>query len=61
MYLILRNTLKDGKNSVDYFGPFPTEDRAKKYAESFADSNDVYTFEILPIIVPNCVQVKLMY
>lgn len=57
MYLITRWNVD---RTIDYFGPFPNEDRAKKYAESFEkETTKVYTVQ--PLIVPNCVTVKLNY
>lgn len=55
MYLIAR-TNEDGL--IDYFGPFPTINRAVEYANSFTNET---AFVVLPIIVPNCVTVKLNY
>lgn len=55
MYLIAR-TSKD--KLTDYFGPFPTESRAFEYASSFEAGS---AFQVLPIIVPNCVTVRLNY
>lgn len=54
MYLIIR--ISD--EGTDYFGPFPTEDRAREYAKSFENWKAIY---FVPLIVPNCVQVKLVY
>lgn len=42
----------------EFFGPFPTEERANEYGNSFEHDTK---FLIVPLIVPNCVQVKLMY
>jgi hypothetical protein len=53
MYLIIRRN-KD--ETEDYFGPFPTYDRAIKYAEQF---ETIFAIELL--IVPNCVTVTLNY
>lgn len=55
MFLIIR-TSTDGEE--DYFGPFPTEERAKEYSLSF-DNECEYLIE--PLIVPNCVSIKLNY
>lgn len=54
MYLIVRY---NAEVVTDYFGPFPSEARAHKYAEQFEDKR----YAIVPLIVPNCVQVKLVY
>lgn len=43
----------------EYFGPFPNEDRARRYAD--AGGWDPSMTDILPLIVPNCVAVKLNY
>lgn len=56
MYLICA-WVNDG-DTPDYFGPFPTEERAKEYATSFSEDRH---YTILPIIVPNCVTVRLNY
>jgi hypothetical protein len=58
MYMIIRYNSNYDDDCDDYFGPFPTADRANKYAESF--EQDV-RFRVVPLIVPNCVQVKLVY
>jgi len=58
MYLIARYGVVNGIEIIDYFGPFTTEDRAREYSKSFEDTSCV---DICPLIVPNCVQVKLMY
>lgn len=54
MYLII--VVK--ADEKEYYGPFPSERRAKEYAEQFGDEA---TWIIVPIIVPNCVQVRVMY
>lgn len=48
MYLIIST---DG-NGVDYWGPFPNEDRAKRYAEAF---EGVKTWRVEPLIVAQSV------
>ena len=58
MYLIERKNKEEGLTIINYFGPFPTERRAKEYAGSF-DAN--CTYKIMPMIVPNCVTVKHNY
>lgn len=55
MYMIVASRIN---GDVDYFGPFPTEDRAKEYAQSFEDYR---RWHVVPLIVPNCVTVKLNY
>lgn len=55
MYIVLR---EDSNKEIAYFGPFPTEARALEYARSFERRAE---FVVKPIIVPNCVQVKLNY
>jgi hypothetical protein len=57
MFAILRIHLPSG--TKDYFGPFPTEERAKKYSDDF--EIEQYAWSIVPLIVPNCVTVKLNY
>ncbi len=55
MYMITRISQERG---IDYFGPFPTEERAHEYAKSFPEGED---YTIAPLIVPNCVTVKTNY
>lgn len=57
MFVILRIHLASG--TKDYFGPFPTDERARKYADSF--EMETHAWAIEPLIVPNCVTVKLNY
>ena len=55
MFLLIRGF---PNGDVDYFGPFPTKERAEKYAESF---DEKCRWHVKPLIVPNCVSVKLVY
>jgi hypothetical protein len=58
MYLVV-----GGKpnGEVTYFGPFPTEDRAREYGISVTEMG--LRWHIAPLVVPNCMQVtaKLRY
>lgn len=56
MFLICK-WIKDG-DDPDYFGPFPTKGRAEEYAKSFPEDSH---WTVLPLIVPNCVTVRLNY
>jgi hypothetical protein len=58
MYLLRKEEELHGATVWTNFGPFPTEERAMKYAESFENA---ISYEVEPLIVPNCVTVRTNY
>jgi hypothetical protein len=54
--LIIHKTPKSPER--EYCGPFPTADRARKYAYEFPDE---WVWVIQPIIIPHCVYVRTNY